>query len=197
MRCSELRFWTSGILSFAVGLCIFWVKIFFFLCSESDENFTLSALVSCRTRMSWRCGCSHLLHVCPSTTVLGSPADSELWQEHTCSTQVGFPKCCFSQHYSLNTRALWPVTLTDFLSGSNFWEVCCFPAGFVPACMSVTVSVRGGEEETTTDSICISFSQLYCPLSYLHLTNLFVKFQLWDTSCRKPTSDPSEDGHIF
>lgn len=21
-----------------------------------------------------------------------------------------------------------------FLAGNNFWEVCCFPAGFVPAC---------------------------------------------------------------
>lgn len=189
MGCLELRFWTSGVLSFAVGLCIFWVKIVFYLCSESGGNFTLSALASCRARMGKRCGCSNPLDVCPFTTVLSSPADSELWQEHTCSTQVGFPKGCFSQH---GPRSLWPVILTDFLEGNNFWEVCCFPAGFVPAGISITVSVWGGEEEITTDYVCISFSQLYCPLSYLHLTNLFIKFQLWDTSCRKPTSDPSK-----
>lgn len=182
-------FLTFGVLSFAVGLCIFWVKIVYFLFSESDGNFTLSTLASCRTRMGKRCGCSNLLHVCPSTTALSSPADSGLWQEHTCSTQVGFPKCCFSQHCP---TALWPIILTDFMAGNNFW---CFPAGFAPACVSFMVSVWGGEEETTTDCICISFSQQYCPLSYLHLTNLFIK--LWDTSCRNPTSDPSKNGHIY
>lgn len=88
---------------------------------------------------------------------------TELWQEHTCSTQAGFPKCCFCQHCP---RALWPVILTDFLSGKNFWKVCCFLAGFAPACMSITVSVWGGEEETTTACVCISFSQRYCPLLF-------------------------------
>lgn len=163
MRCSELGFWTCSVLSFAVGLCIFWVKIVDFLYSESDGNFTLSALASCRTRMGKRCGCNNLLHVGPSATVLGYPADSELWQEHTCSTQAGLPKCCFSQHCP---RALWPVVLRDFLSGKSFWKVCCFPAGFAPACMSITVSVWGGEKETTTDCVCISFSQPYCPLLF-------------------------------
>lgn len=77
MRCSELGFWTFGVLSFAIGLCIFWVKIFFFFVLNL-MGISLSALASCRTRMGRRCGCSNLLHVCPSATVLGSPADSEL-----------------------------------------------------------------------------------------------------------------------
>lgn len=86
-------------------------------------------------------------------------------------------KCCFSQHCP---RALWPVILTD-LAGNKFWEVCCFSAGFAPAYMRITVSVWGWEEEITMDCVCISFSQRYCPLSYLHLANLLMKFQLWDT----------------
>lgn len=46
----------------------------FFRCSGSDENCTLSALTSCKSKI----GDSNLLQVYPSATVLGSPADSEL-----------------------------------------------------------------------------------------------------------------------
>lgn len=193
MRCSELGFWTCSVLSFAVGLCIFWVKIVDFLYSESDGNFTLSALASCRTRMGKRCGCNNLLHVGPSATVL------VILQTLSCgrSTPVQL-RLDFQSAASVNTV----LELCDQLLSENFClervsgRFAAFQLGLLQLTWAL-LSVCEVERKRPQQIVFASHSLSHIVLSYLHLTNQFMTFQLWDTSCRYLTSDPSENGRNY
>lgn len=59
------------------------------------------------------------------------------------------------------------------------------------------LSVCEVERKRPQHIVFASHSLSHIVLSYLHLTNQFMTFQLWDTSCRYLTSDPSENGRNY